>query len=89
MDLEALEASALMSDYSTFDMAGRIQGLTVKNVQCDELWGFVGMKEKTKSRKGIETGKMGDAYCFVAMKRTNTGTLAVELQPIRWILQRN
>src|SRR5437867_8742561 len=30
-------------------MADQISGLRVKEVQCDELWGYVGMKEKTKA----------------------------------------
>src|SRR5690242_9100188 len=29
-------------------MEDRIKGLSVKDVQCDEVWGYIGMKEKTK-----------------------------------------
>jgi IS1 family transposase len=48
----------------------RIQGVSVKHVQCDEIWGFVGMKEKTKKRQGRDDeSDLGDAYCFVAMER--------------------
>ena len=39
------------------------------DLQFDEIWSFVGMKEKTKVRKGKETDKLGDAYCFVAFER--------------------
>jgi transposase-like protein/IS1 family transposase len=60
-------------------MADRICGLEVKNVQCDELWGYVGMKEKTKTRKSIASNRIGDAYCFVAMERTTKLILAWHL----------
>src|SRR6266403_1338387 len=33
-------------------MLDRIQGLKVSDVECDELWSYVGMKKKTKTRKG-------------------------------------
>lgn len=51
----------------------KIQGLAVKDVQADEMWGFVGMKEKTKKRKqtadplGTDS-TLGDAYTFVAIE---------------------
>jgi IS1 family transposase len=60
-------------------MADRIQGLAVKNVQCDEIWGFGGMKEKTKVSKKSDTKKLGDAYCFVAMERHTKIILAWHL----------
>ena len=28
-----------------------VKGVEVADVQCDEIWGFVGMKQKTKNRK--------------------------------------
>jgi hypothetical protein len=50
-------------------MEKRICGLHVKNVQCDELWGYVGMKEKTKKRQGKDDDAIGDAWTFVAIER--------------------
>jgi transposase-like protein/IS1 family transposase len=45
-----------------------MRGLTVADVQADEIWGFVGCKEKTRLNKGYgET--FGDAYCYVALER--------------------
>src|ERR1700730_2984346 len=35
-------------------MEDRIKGLSVKEVQADEIWGFVGMKQKTKNYQGRE-----------------------------------
>jgi len=60
-------------------MTERIHGLRVKDVQCDELWGYVGMKEKTKTRKGREQTTIGDAYTFVAIERHSKLVLAWHL----------
>jgi transposase-like protein/IS1 family transposase len=60
-------------------MADRIQGLRVTNVACDELWGFCKMKEKTKTRKGIEDAQIGDAWCYVGMERNTKLVLAWHL----------
>jgi transposase-like protein len=46
-----------------------VRNVPVKDVQCDELWAFVQMKEKTKTRKALTTEKLGVAYCFVAIER--------------------
>jgi len=43
-----------------------VHGLPVRDVQCDEIWGFVGCKEK-HNVSGDPT--LGDAYCFVAIER--------------------
>lgn len=46
-----------------------IREIPVRDIQCDELWGYVQMKEKTKTRKALTSEKLGDAYCFVAIER--------------------
>ena len=45
-------------------------GLAVKDVQCDEIWGFVQCKEKTRERLD-KSESFGDAYCFTAIERTS------------------
>jgi IS1 family transposase len=45
-----------------------VHGLTVNDVQADEIWGFVACKEKTRERNGYGDEK-GDAWCFVAIDR--------------------
>lgn len=45
-----------------------IRNVPVREVECDELWGFVGMKEKTRQRLG-RGEEFGDLYCYVAMER--------------------
>jgi transposase-like protein/IS1 family transposase len=49
--------------------------LPVVDVQADEIWGFVGCKEKTRIRQGYGEAK-GDAWCFVALERFNKMVLA-------------
>jgi transposase-like protein/IS1 family transposase len=45
-----------------------VKNVSVKNVQCDEIWGFVSMKEKTRKAQGRkDEDGIGDAYCFVGM----------------------
>lgn len=50
-------------------MKARLRAVKVTDVQADELWNFVEMKEKTKVRKGIARSQIGDAYTFVAFER--------------------
>lgn len=59
------------------DLLGRlVRGVQVADVQCDELWSFVAMKEKTKVRKQITDPAIGDAYTFLAVERESKLLLA-------------
>lgn len=60
-------------------LASALQGVPVEDVQCDELWGYVRMKEKTKTAKGVDDPNIGDAYCFVALERHSKLVLAWHL----------
>ena len=42
-----------------------VQGVEVENVEADELWAFIGMKEKTKARKRKTDTALGDCYTFL------------------------
>jgi IS1 family transposase len=53
-----------------------IHHLPVSDVQCDEMWGFVGCKEKRNINGDPERG---DAYCFVAIERNTKMVLAWHL----------
>lgn len=66
----------------------RIQNVQVKDVECDELWCFVQMKEKTLKSKITEgqfqydfetADKLGDAYTFVGFERNTKLVLAWHL----------
>ncbi len=56
-----------------------VWGVEVQDVQADELWAFVGMKGKTKRRKGITNPELGDAYTFIGLERTSKLTLGFHL----------
>jgi len=60
-------------------MAARFVALPVKDVQVDEVWGFVGMKEKTRTRFYEGLDDVGDAYCFIGIERTTKLILAWHL----------
>jgi IS1 family transposase len=60
-------------------MEDRIQGLKVKEVACDEIWGFVGKKAKTKREKRVTDKNVGDAWCFIGMERHTKLILAWHL----------
>src|SRR5258706_5792869 len=50
-------------------MNRRIKGIAVKDVEADEIWGFVKMKRNTRLDKNIEDPFVGDAYTFVGIER--------------------
>lgn len=49
-------------------LARMVNGFPATDVQADEVWGWVGCKEKTRERNGYGHEK-GDAWCFVALDR--------------------
>jgi transposase-like protein/IS1 family transposase len=53
-----------------------LQSVRIRDVQADEIWGLVGMKEKTRTRQRIASEEVGDAYCFVAIERHTKLVLA-------------
>lgn len=58
-------------------MVDKLCNLPVKDVEVDEIWGYVGKKEGHKSDDdGVE---VGDAYCFIGMERTSKLVLAYHL----------
>jgi IS1 family transposase len=58
-------------------MVNKVCNLPVKDVEADELWGFVGKKEGHKSDD--DGAELGDAYCFVGMERNSKLVLAWHL----------
>jgi transposase-like protein/IS1 family transposase len=57
-------------------LSDRIRGLTVSDVQCDEIWGYVWCKEKNRP---TDSPFIGDAYCFMAVERNTKLILAWHL----------
>ncbi|HVT17911.1 MAG TPA: hypothetical protein VHQ90_17245 [Thermoanaerobaculia bacterium] len=56
-----------------------VKGVAVKDVQADEIWGYVRCKQGTKERKGITDPEAGDAYCFIGLERHSKLVLAWQL----------
>jgi transposase-like protein/IS1 family transposase len=47
-----------------------IVNVPVKDVECDEIWGFIQKKEGHKRPEEQHDETIGDAYCFVAIERS-------------------
>jgi transposase-like protein/IS1 family transposase len=56
----------------------RIRDVPVEDVQADEIWAFVGCKEKTRERNNYAE-YFGDAYCFTALERDTKVLIAWHL----------
>jgi transposase-like protein/IS1 family transposase len=55
----------------------KISGVRVKDVQCDEIWAYVGCKQRNLREE--HPTSFGDAYCFVAIERESKLILAWHL----------
>lgn len=60
-------------------MRRKIKGVAVKDVEADEIWGFVQCKNRHKLNKGITDPKLGDAYTWVGIERNTKLVLAWHL----------
>lgn len=60
-------------------LAQRIRNVPVKDVQADEIWGFVGKKETHKNPFAGDNMYLGDAWCFIGIERHTKLVLAFEL----------
>src|SRR6185295_151063 len=60
-------------------MTRKIKGVAVRDVEADEIWGFVGCKNRHKLHKGITDPKVGDAYTWVGIERNTKLVLAWHL----------
>jgi IS1 family transposase len=50
-------------------MNRKMRKVKCSDLQFDEIWTFCRMKEKVKTRKGLTSDRLGDAYCFTAFER--------------------
>jgi len=60
-------------------MDEQIKNLDVRDVEMDEIWGFVGKKEGHKMEHEKDNAGIGTAYCFVGMERNTKLVLAHHL----------
>jgi transposase-like protein/IS1 family transposase len=65
-------------------MTKMICGLKVQDVECDEVWQYIGMKSRTKARKEIEDPEVGDCWTFTAIERHSKLILAWHLGQRGW-----
>jgi IS1 family transposase len=45
----------------------KMRNLPCTQIECDEIWGFIGKKQKNASAKEIVTGEGGDVWTFIGM----------------------
>jgi IS1 family transposase len=50
-------------------MDRKLVGLSVRDVEVDEIWGYVGKREVRKTAYEQQSTEIGEAYTFVAMER--------------------
>ncbi len=58
-------------------LAAKVRNVPVTDVQCDEVWTFVGKKESHKEHG--DKYNVGDAWCFIAIERNTKMVLAFQL----------
>ena len=49
-------------------LSRKVRGVAVKSVECDEVWSFIGCKEKTRVRLNYPES-VGDCYTWTALER--------------------
>src|SRR5207253_467392 len=74
-----LKAMILAGEHCENLMRRKIRGIAVKDVEADEIWGFVGCKNRHKLHRGITSPYVGDAYTFVGIERNTKLVLAWHL----------
>jgi hypothetical protein len=60
-------------------LATRIHNVPVADVQCDEIWGFVGKKAAYRRGDESDFAYIGDAWVFVAIERNSKLVLTYDL----------
>jgi IS1 family transposase len=60
-------------------LAAKIRNVPVEDVQCDEIWGFVGKKKANRRGDEANFAYIGDAWTFVAVERNSKLVLTFEL----------
>jgi transposase-like protein/IS1 family transposase len=70
LDINTLMKILVKAGEKCEKLMGRlIVNVPCKDVECDEIWGYVFKKEAHKTPMEANDEGMGDAYCFIAMER--------------------
>ena len=54
----------------------KVKNVAASDIQVDELWSFVGMKEKTRVARGYSRQSLGDSWTFIGIERETKLILA-------------
>jgi hypothetical protein len=57
----------------------RVRNVQVKDLELDEVWTFVGCKQRQLTPERFEKGMRGDAYTFIGLERTSKLVVAWHL----------
>jgi IS1 family transposase len=60
-------------------LATRVRDVPAEDIQCDEIWGFVGKKKGNRRGNEENFSEIGDAWVFVGIERNTKLVLAHEL----------
>lgn len=71
-----LDILLVVGERCRFFMENVIADVPVKDVSVDELWAFLGCKERTRKIMSKPVGSCGDVYTFVGMERNSRLILA-------------
>src|SRR5258708_6974702 len=70
LDRNTITKLLLLAGEKCEKLMGRLViNVPVKDVECDEIWGFVQKKEGHKGPEEAHDESIGDAYCFTAIDR--------------------
>ena len=58
-------------------MANVVRNVPVRDVECDELWSFIGKKQKRV--RPTDDPNLGDCYTFVAIERNSKLVLNIAM----------
>jgi transposase-like protein/IS1 family transposase len=72
-----MKALALAGEKAERVMADKIRNVEVRDVECDEVWSFIGKKQKRVRPEDDQN--LGDAYTFVAIERHSKLVLNIAL----------
>jgi transposase-like protein/IS1 family transposase len=74
-----LDLLVIAGEKSERIMKAKVKDIPVRDVEADELWGFVQMKRNTRLRKGLDDPFVGDQFTYVAIERNTKLILAWHL----------
>jgi hypothetical protein len=57
----------------------RVRNVRVADLELDEVWTYVGCKQKRLTPERVEKGMVGDAYTFTGLERTSKLVVAWHL----------